>query len=420
MISVSQVWSNTGLGIRQEIEDSTNRGFTGHEHLDQVGIIHMNGRIYDPTIGRFLQADPIIQDPYDTQSLNRYSYVMNNPLSYVDPSGYSRLRSGWWRTPLAIGIVALTSGAATGQLLAGTQFGTWASTNAFGVVASGGALSGAVATGNLKGALKGAVTAVVTYGIGHGFNGKGGIQDPFARGFAHSVVSGVSAEVDGGNFGHGFVSSALSQSIGGAKIFNHRHVGLAAIVTNAILQGSISELMGGKFANGAMSSAFRVAFNDGFNGYKGAEFQTFEEALQAAHNNNQSVRRTNRSEFGKYSGLSGDPHGTYVYYNEDEGYYETSNVMVFPRDGESWGDPDAYFGQSAVVDDPPHVRPFWWFNDDKTIVGLAITQNHTRRSYSEFYQKYANEIGTVRVSTENEYPPSSYRFDITTETFKAQ
>jgi RHS repeat-associated protein len=69
--------------------DNGDRGYTGHEHLD-FGLIHMNGRIYNPTIGRFLQADPIIQSPYDLQNYNRYSYVMNNPLSFTDPTGFSR------------------------------------------------------------------------------------------------------------------------------------------------------------------------------------------------------------------------------------------------------------------------------------------------------------------------------------------
>ena len=67
----------------------TSRGFTGHEMLDEVGVIHMNGRIYDAKLGRFLQADPLIQAPYNTQSLNRYSYTINNPLNATDPSGYS-------------------------------------------------------------------------------------------------------------------------------------------------------------------------------------------------------------------------------------------------------------------------------------------------------------------------------------------
>ncbi|TQV78897.1 RHS repeat-associated core domain-containing protein [Exilibacterium tricleocarpae] len=66
----------------------TNQGFTGHEQLDAVGLIHMNGRVYDAEIGRFISADPFIDDRTNLQALNRYSYVQNNPLSYTDPSGY--------------------------------------------------------------------------------------------------------------------------------------------------------------------------------------------------------------------------------------------------------------------------------------------------------------------------------------------
>ncbi|MDX1303034.1 RHS repeat-associated core domain-containing protein [Photobacterium sp.] len=66
----------------------TNRGYTGHEHLKEVGLIHMNGRVYDQDLGRFLSADPIIQSPYMTNSFNRYSYVTNNPLKFTDPTGF--------------------------------------------------------------------------------------------------------------------------------------------------------------------------------------------------------------------------------------------------------------------------------------------------------------------------------------------
>ncbi|BBM03558.1 RHS repeat-associated core domain-containing protein [Microbulbifer sp. GL-2] len=65
------------------------RGFTDHEHLDDVALIHMNGRAYDYNLGRFLSVDPVIQSPGNSQSLNPYSYIMNNPLAGTDPSGYT-------------------------------------------------------------------------------------------------------------------------------------------------------------------------------------------------------------------------------------------------------------------------------------------------------------------------------------------
>jgi RHS repeat-associated protein len=64
------------------------RGFTMHEHIDEMGIINMNGRIYDPLIGRFMSADPTIPHPYMLKSFNRYSYVLNNPLRLTDPTGF--------------------------------------------------------------------------------------------------------------------------------------------------------------------------------------------------------------------------------------------------------------------------------------------------------------------------------------------
>jgi RHS repeat-associated protein len=63
-------------------------GYTGQEHLDELDLVHMNGRVYDPIIGRFTSADPNIPDPTNHQSFNRYSYVLNNPLNYTDPSGF--------------------------------------------------------------------------------------------------------------------------------------------------------------------------------------------------------------------------------------------------------------------------------------------------------------------------------------------
>jgi RHS repeat-associated protein len=85
--------SSTGLSARlynnlQDTDMPTRRGYTDHEHLDEVEIIHMNGRIYDYNVGRFFSVDPFIQGVGNSQGINPYSYVMNNPLGFTDPSGY--------------------------------------------------------------------------------------------------------------------------------------------------------------------------------------------------------------------------------------------------------------------------------------------------------------------------------------------
>ncbi len=71
------------------IADTTRRGFTFHEMLDNIGLIHMNGRVYDPVVGRFMSVDPIIGNLSDSQSANPFAYVGNRPLSFVDPTGHS-------------------------------------------------------------------------------------------------------------------------------------------------------------------------------------------------------------------------------------------------------------------------------------------------------------------------------------------
>src|SRR5262245_26285698 len=74
-------------GDMAAIANVTRRGFTGHEHLDNVGLIHLNGRVYDPRLGRFLGADPVVI-PGLSQAVNPYSYVWNDPLNLTDPSGF--------------------------------------------------------------------------------------------------------------------------------------------------------------------------------------------------------------------------------------------------------------------------------------------------------------------------------------------
>lgn len=72
----------------------TDQGFTGHRHLSDQQVIHMKGWVYDYHLGRFISPDPIIQDPQNSQSLNAYSYIMNNPLAGTDPTGYAVTPAG--------------------------------------------------------------------------------------------------------------------------------------------------------------------------------------------------------------------------------------------------------------------------------------------------------------------------------------
>ena len=76
------------------------RGFTGHEHMTHVGLINMNGRVYDPILGRMLSPDVLIQDEQSSQAYNRYCYCFNNPLRFTDPSGWALAKYGnnYWET----------------------------------------------------------------------------------------------------------------------------------------------------------------------------------------------------------------------------------------------------------------------------------------------------------------------------------
>ncbi len=83
-------WTYSGLAGSYKFS----RGFTSHEHLDKFGLINMNCRMYDPVLGRFLSPDNFVQNPLSTQNYNRFTYRLNNPLKYIDPSG-EKWKWGW-------------------------------------------------------------------------------------------------------------------------------------------------------------------------------------------------------------------------------------------------------------------------------------------------------------------------------------
>ncbi len=75
------------------ITSPTTRGYTNQEQMPAECLVNLNARIYDPSIGRFMAADSIVPNQFNGQTLNRFSYVTNNPLSFVDPTGQALVQA---------------------------------------------------------------------------------------------------------------------------------------------------------------------------------------------------------------------------------------------------------------------------------------------------------------------------------------
>lgn len=236
-------WTTQGGG--GQVPTLTTRGFTGQEHIDgNLGLMHFNARMYDPGLGRFLQPDPVIQSPDNAQSWNPYSYCLNNPLTYTDPTGMFSLRQA---LAVVIGIVAACFGQyyiTHGMYLA-----------AFAVTVAGGFASGYVASGTLRGGVTGAFGAALTFGIG--IAGLEGWRAVAAQAFS----GGIMESLQGGNFGDGFIAAGLTAAVmpNVGKIRNN----VGRTITGALVGGTISEATGGKFANGAVSGAIQAAMMGG-------------------------------------------------------------------------------------------------------------------------------------------------------------
>ena len=313
--AIVQVLSFDAWGKRRNIDGSPippkdftyDRGFTGHEHIDWFDLINMNGRIYDPVIGRFISPDPFIQAPDNLQNWNRYGYVLNNPLNLSDPSGFfwksikkrfkkigkslnktfrkvkDFLKKNWKVITIVVvatvvsvvtlGAAAPAMGTLAATMLSGAAAGFVGGT--LGTLAAGGNLSDALVAG-VKGAIIGAVTAAASYGANilasqasNAIEGTGQIAALARKGINQAskrILQGVKAELSGGKFKHGFLKSppvpgnATTGALGGDMIKN--------LLTNAVIGGTAAELGGGKFVNGAVSEASKTAFQqitDGVN-----------------------------------------------------------------------------------------------------------------------------------------------------------
>lgn len=273
---------------REETSDdglhgSFRRGFTGHEHLEHLDLIHMNGRVFDATIARFVSADPTLQFPGNLQNYDRYAYAGNNPLKFTDPTGFGWFKKAlkklgsaiakpfnkigkWieknWKTLVVVVVAVVITVASAGSL------GPVAAGMIAGAVSGG--LGAALHGGNLDDVLRGAIIGAIIGGFAGGAAelgnavaaAHGSAAGTAVAGIGGGAVGGLQAEIAGGNFWSGFATGALTASFARytAKLNSMpmRHM------ANAAVGGTASAIGGGKFANGALFGAYRSLVQTSF------------------------------------------------------------------------------------------------------------------------------------------------------------
>ena len=255
-------WQVPGPG--QTPVSITTRGFTNHEMEDEIALINMNARLYDPVLGRFLQADTIVQFPDSTQGFNRYTYVNNNPLSFTDPSGHSI--ATYFLHPYVIFFGAENVENFFIKYEWARQLGSIAVANFTGPY--GAALFQSylvhIQGGSTQDVIRAAAISLVTStmygGIGQGIDPTSSAGSAVGAVFAHGMVGGASAGMQGGDFEKGFLAGAVGKmaTIGG------KYAGLGDIgngIVTITAAGISAELGGGKFADGAMTAAMGYILN---------------------------------------------------------------------------------------------------------------------------------------------------------------
>ena len=241
------------------------RGYTGHEGMPEFGLIHMNGRMYDPLLGRMLSPDNYVHGGLGADGFNRYAYAGNNPLKYVDPSG---------EEPITLSAILI--GAAIG---AGVGAGTSAIMYTVMTPILGGQLSWqglgrAVLMGAISGAIFGGIGAVAaSASSAAGQNIALGVLRQSAGNIGARLIMGE--ELTAGMVAGGIVSGLVNGAIPG---FSGVEGGAFANITaelmhntgRGMLSGGMGGMVGAAFdgqdlgeglANGMIAGMFSAAAN---------------------------------------------------------------------------------------------------------------------------------------------------------------
>ena len=218
------------------------RGYTGHEHLAEFNLINMNGRLYDPVVGRMLAVDNNIIGETTTQGYNRYSYALNNPLKYTDPDGEFPVLAAL----IGAGISLITNGIE--NRINGVGF----------------------FKGAIKAATFGAIGGIISAGIGNAASGFSNLfEKSLFQAYAHGFSGAALSIAQGGNGISGFLSGAISSSLGSgisALGMNRAMTGISQFFGGALSGGIGSSISGGKFWDGVRQGVITGVLNHAAHG----------------------------------------------------------------------------------------------------------------------------------------------------------
>lgn len=220
-------------------------GYTFQEEMPEFGLINLNGRLYDPFLGRMLSPDPFIQDPGNSQNYNRYSYCWNNPMKYTDPNGNFIL--GFFFPGIGNVIDAM--------LWSGLSYSIQAKDNW-----DFGPFIGSMVKGGVLGGLSMGTSSMIGEIMGHSL-GSPGVE--LLRSGLHGVTGGGLSVLSGGKFLDGFAAGTLSSLAGSAMQGMGVSSTLGLGLGGGIAGGVTSAIIGGDIGMGFFQGFMVGMFNHG-------------------------------------------------------------------------------------------------------------------------------------------------------------
>lgn len=424
--TVETINDSPKIPLGGKLLNSWSRGFTGHEHLDEYTLIHMNGRVYDPKLGMFTSPDPVALNYLNTQALGRYQYAFNNPLMYIDPTGYwswggavggaiiglalggpagaaagfviggnddsRRFVEENWRPIVIVAAAIYTGGAALSAAgAAGYTAGEAAILAGMAAGATSGALSSSLYGGDFHqtlqsaafGAFMGGWTAGAGFSAGLASN-SASFGGTLSRGAIRGVVGGFSQMAQGDNFWVGFGTGMITTA---ANSFPQSRYAAVNLARAAIVGGSISQIAGGKFSNGALTSAMTYLYVSSYIQSQGG-IKT------------RRLSGNERTALGKmYPKMNLDSVEISFDLVSDDAAFTPDNTMHFPIALSNQGDLTAYNG-GWFVHEAAHsmqyqsgISPVWGHIFSKDIVTFGEYLSH---------DEYKNTNSPSGLSTEKE------------------